>query len=406
MAEPKLIANLPEPTGSDDLRYFLGSRPGWLARVPRWVVLAAISGFVLLISVWSVFKNQPPGAPVPFLDLAIVLVGSLALLAMRRFPASVTTFTVLAHLVTPMFLGDLVALYALGAYGRKRWQIWSVAALAVLAYPGLLRTFPPDDGFLFQTLPAILVLNLFPLVVGLYMAGRRSRLFHWVERAERAEREQALIAERTRAEERTRMAREMHDSIAHQVSLVVVHAGALELVVKRDPEQAARAAATIQEVGRGALNELRQMIGVLRADPSDDTPEPPQPTLRDVEALVSASSDAGLEAELRVEGERRPLPDHIERAAYRVIQEALTNVHKHAGGSKATVTLTYEPERLVTSIRNTRPAKDFRRSLPSGGQGLIGLAERVQLAGGTIDSGPLPDGGFQVTATVPAAEPA
>ncbi|MGP4019581.1 sensor histidine kinase [Saccharopolyspora sp. 5N708] len=406
MAERKLVADRSEPTGPDDLRYFLGSRPSWLARVPRWVVLAAISGFVLLISVWSIMQNQPPGAPVPIKDLAVVLAGSLALLGMRRFPASVALFAAVAHYVTPMFWGSLVALYALGAYGRKRWQIWSITAFTVLAYPNWLGATIPLDVNTVEGLIGYAVINLFPVVVGLYMAGRRTRLLHWVERAERAEREQALIAERTRAEERTRIAREMHDSIAHQVSLVVVHAGALELLANRDPEKAARAAATIQAVGRGALNELRQMIGVLRADPTDDTPEPPQPTLRDVEALVTASSEAGLAAELRVEGQRRPLPDHIERAAYRVIQEALTNVHKHAGGSQAAVTLDYEPEHLVAAVRNTRPANDFQRSLPSGGQGLIGLAERVQLAGGTIASGPLPDGGFQVTATLPAAAPA
>ncbi|WP_148272078.1 sensor histidine kinase [Saccharopolyspora spinosa] len=269
--------------------------------------------------------------------------------------------------------------------------------------PGLLL-----NGFAFVTrgslfsLAIYVLFTLFPVVVGLYMAGRRARLAHWVERAERAEREQALIADRTRAEERARIAREMHDSIAHQVSLVVVHAGALELLANKDPEKAAQAAATIQDVGRGALNELRQMIGVLRSDPTDQAPEPPQPTLQDVEALVSASRDAGLAAELRIEGKRRQLPDHIERAAYRVIQEALTNVHKHAGGSRAAVALTYQPERLAVSVHNSRPAADFRRALPSGGQGLIGLGERVQLAGGDLDSGPLPDGGFRVTATLPA----
>ncbi|WP_190816805.1 sensor histidine kinase [Saccharopolyspora pogona] len=395
----KLIANLPGRFDPDEPAYFLGTRPAWLTRVPRWMILAAISGIVLLVSVWDILQNQPGWNFDVILPLAAALAGSLALLAMRRFPAAVTVVAVAAYLVTVHFWGTLVALYALGAYGRKHWQIWSTAAMSVV-----LRwyfVFDTRTSFLFFAIYALF--TLFPVVVGLYMASRRAWLAHWVERAERAEREQALIADRTRADERARIAREMHDSIAHQVSLVVVHAGALELLAKKDPEKAAQAAATIQDVGRGALNELRQMIGVLRSDATDQTPEPPQPTLQDVEALVSASSKAGLAAELRIEGERRQLPDHIERAAYRVIQEALTNVHKHAGGSQAAVALTYRPERLAVSVRNSRPASDFQRSLPSGGQGLIGLGERVQLAGGALDSGPLPDGGFQVTATLPAA---
>ncbi|MEV6232479.1 sensor histidine kinase [Saccharopolyspora shandongensis] len=400
-----LIANFPGKFAPDEQPNFVGTRPAWLARVPRWVILAVISGCVFVLSVWSTVLNNPDHDLEMWWQLATGLVGSLALLWMRRFPATVALAATVTHLATPFYLGGYVAQYALGAYGRKRWQIWGTAAVSIVASPAFLREIAAFSSIgNFAALVIMMsLLNLFPLVVGLYMAGRRARLAHWVERAERAEREQALIAERTRGEERARIAREMHDSIAHQVSLVVVHAGALELLAERDPAKAARAAATIQEVGRGALNELRQMIGVLRSDPSDQRPEPPQPTLQDVEALVSASSDAGLAAELRVDGDRRRLPDHVERAAYRVIQEALTNVHKHAGGSQASVALSYRPENLEISVRNSRPAEGFERSLPSGGQGLIGLAERVQLAGGDIDSGPLPDGGFRVTATLPAS---
>ncbi|MER7077657.1 Signal transduction histidine kinase [Saccharopolyspora kobensis] len=403
MATEKLNATSPSAVEPDEAP-FVGSRPSWLAGVPRWVVLAAISAITFAISAMSVLQNRPDfGAALPLLALA--LIGALALLGMRRFPIAVVLITTVLRLIEPMSsLAQLPALYALGAYGKKNWQIWGVAVLCVLEEPlaWLVKGFHGNFEALLSNLVVWSLFLFFPVVVGRYMAGRRTRLVHWVERAERAERERSLIAERTRSEERARIAREMHDSVAHQVSLVVVHAGALEMVAKADPEKAASAAATIQQVGRGALDELRQMIGVLRANPGDETPEPPQPKLKDLESLVSASRDAGLDVELVLTGDRRDLADQVERAAYRVVQEALTNVHKHAGGARATVALDYRPKQLALSVRNGRPAAGFQRSLPSGGQGLIGLAERVQLAGGEISSGRLPDGGFEVSATLPA----
>ncbi|MGW1679272.1 sensor histidine kinase [Saccharopolyspora sp. NPDC002376] len=402
MATEKLNAssNTAEPGEAP----FVGSRPSWLARLPRWVALAAISAIFCFLSAWSVLQNRPE-----FLDalplLVAALAGSLALLGMRRFPTAVAIANTVLHFVSP--LGSLAlfpALYALGAYGRKSWQIWGITAINALQLAQLGDLFKLDTQTLITSIVMQALLYSFPVIIGRYMASRRARLVHWVERAERAERERALIAERTRSEERARIAREMHDSVAHQVSLVVVHAGALEMVAKNDPEKAASAASTIQQVGRGALDELRQMIGVLRANPGDDTPEPPQPKLDDVEALVSASREAGLDIELTITGDRRNLSDQVERAAYRVVQEALTNVHKHAGGARAMVSLEYREKKLAVSIRNGRPAAGFQRSLPSGGQGLIGLAERVQLAGGKISSGQLPDGGFEVSATLPARE--
>ncbi|KAA5825877.1 sensor histidine kinase [Saccharopolyspora hirsuta] len=401
MATEKLSApssSTPEPEEEP----FVGTRPSWLAGVPRWVLLVTVSAVTFGLSTWSIVQNNPDfGDALP--KLVGALAAALALLGMRRFPVTVLLATTVVHVLVPLSMGQLPALYSLGAYGRKSWQVWSVAALVVLVE--VTWTFWPFDvnpDVLVTGLVMRALVLLFPVVVGRYMAGRRARLVHWVERAERAERERALIAERTRSEERARIAREMHDSVAHQVSLVVVHAGALEMVAKADPEKAASAAATIQQVGRGALDELRQMIGVLRANPGDETPEPPQPKLKDLEALVSASREAGLDVELEITGDRRDLSDQVERAAYRVVQEALTNVHKHAGGARATVSLDYGPKQLAVSIRNGRPAAGFQRSLPSGGQGLIGLAERVQLAGGEIRSGQLPDGGFEIAAALPA----
>jgi signal transduction histidine kinase len=147
------------------------------------------------------------------------------------------------------------------------------------------------------------------------------------------------------------------------------------------------------------------MVGVFRVGPPDaDSAQRPQPTLQDVAALVDASRKAGLDVRLHIKGQQHKLPDHIERTVYRVVQEALTNVHKHAGGSQAEVVLTHTPHHIQATISNTAPPAEFRRSLPSGGQGLIGLAERMELVGGTIDANPLPGGGFRVDVHVATKE--
>lgn len=401
MATEKLTASPPSTVAPEEGAPFVGSRPSWLAGVPRWVLLGFVSAVTFGLSAYSILANNPdPADALPL--LAVALASALVLLGMRRYPVTALLLITAGHVFITPSMALFPALYALGAYGRTNRRVWGVASLVVLV--NFVRQAVTEELTL-DLHPGVVVwvcTLLFPVFVGRYMAGRRAMLVHWVERAERAERERALIAERTRSEERARIAREMHDSVAHQVSLVVVHAGALEVVARNDPEKAASAAATIQQVGRGALDELRQMIGVLRANPGDDTPEPPRPKLKDLESLVSSSRDAGLDVELTVTGDRRDLGDQVERAAYRVVQEALTNVHKHAGGARATVAVDYGAERLAVTIRNGRPAAGFRRSLPSGGQGLIGLSERVQLAGGEISSGPLPDGGFEVAATLPA----
>ncbi|GAA4839888.1 sensor histidine kinase [Saccharopolyspora rosea] len=375
---------------------------GWIsrfrARTPPWGADLAVTVVFGALSVWSRVLNWPSGTVSEWAGLAVSVVSSLTLLWRRRFPAAVTVVNAVARYTGPGPMGLFAALYALGAYERNRWFVWGVPTALVLVEPfaqGWYHHGAPD----LQAYISVAVMHFLPVIIGLYVASRRALLAGWVDRAERAEREQALIAERTRSEERTRIAREMHDSVAHQVSLVVLHAGALEMLVEKNPAKATQAAATIQRVSRGALDELRQMIGVLRSGPDEDTA--PQPTLRQVDELVAGSREAGLDVDLRVEGDRRDLPDHIERAAFRVVQEALTNVHKHAGGARASVSLTYRPERLLVAVRNSRPADGFRRHLPSGGQGLIGLGERVQLAGGTLDAGALDDGGFRVTAELP-----
>ncbi|MBR7677125.1 two-component sensor histidine kinase [Streptomyces daliensis] len=382
----------------------------------------------------------------PWLNHCLAALVSLPLLLRRRFPEAVAGVALVAAVTQMSSFVCPFAFYAVGAYRgtRHRAVVWGSAVVGFLALaPWTQPGFGLRDLVTWVLLRYVLQV-LLPLVIGLYADARRAMLAALVERAERAEREQSLIAEAARVEERTRIAGEMHDVVSHQVSLMVVHANALE-VVAHDPEVTREAAVTIRTAGRQALDELREMIGVLRRGPDEDarpadgdgrtgegtpdgkdgtgdgdsgdggqrTARRPRPGLEQIPALVDASRAAGLKAVLRVEGEPRALPDAAERAAYRVVQEALTNVHKHAAGADTEVRLAHGAEALHVSVVNARPGRSAPRPgsspgaeeeplLPSGGHGLIGLGERVRLVGGTIETGPRPDGGFRVAITLPA----
>lgn len=235
-----------------------------------------------------------------------------------------------------------------------------------------------------------------PLVLGLWINARRQVLAGLRERAERLEREHAARAEQARAAERARIAREMHDVVAHKVSLIVVHAGALEVGAPDDDTE--RTAALIRATGREALTDLRAVLGVLRSPHAASDQLAPPPVLRDLDRLLRQSRSAGLVVRRHDEGAARPLPATAERAAYRVVQEALTNVHKHAGGAATDLTLRYLPGCFEVTVDN---APGSAEALPGSGLGLVGLRERLALIGGWLHAGPRPDGGFLVHARIP-----
>ncbi|MEV5765014.1 histidine kinase [Micromonospora sp. NPDC052213] len=267
---------------------------------------------------------------------------------------------------------------------------------------------------------------LFPLVVGLWVRARRDTLTALRDRAERLEREQEARAERVRAEERARIAREMHDVVAHRVSLMVVHAGALE-VTATDPATV-DTATLIRSTGRQALTDLREVLGVLRQPtPAGEPATTAAAGLAGVDDLVREARAAGQRIDRQDEGTPRPVPATVGRTGYRVVQEALTNVRKHAPGADTTVRLRYLPGGLEISVRTgpsaggparpgvdgrpvggaARPGADGRpvggAALPGAGLGLIGLRERVELLGGRLEAGPR-DGGFLVRALIPVEE--
>ncbi|GAA3749406.1 sensor histidine kinase [Micromonospora maritima] len=235
-----------------------------------------------------------------------------------------------------------------------------------------------------------------PALAGLWIGARRDVLAALRDRAERLEREQEARADRVRAQERARIAREMHDVVAHRVSLMVVHAGALE-VTTADPATV-ETAALIRSTGRAALTDLREVLGVLRQEPP--LPLPGRDAVGD---LVRESRAAGLRVGLTDEVTPGPVPGAVARTVHRVVQEGLTNVRKHAPDAAVAVRLRQLPEGIEVSVRNDPSDRDGP-VLPGAGLGLVGLRERVELTGGRLSAGPTPDGGFLLRALVPMGE--
>jgi signal transduction histidine kinase len=241
---------------------------------------------------------------------------------------------------------------------------------------------------------------------GAILAGRllRARQFAHQQVSQHARRLESERDETIRAavsQERTRIARELHDVVAHSVSVMVVQAGAAEDLLSRDPQRARLPLQTIQETGRQAVADMQRMLGLLRGGSSDQGLAP-QPGTEQLSELVDNMAEAGLPVQLRIEGRRRPLPAGVELAAFRVVQEALTNTLKHAGPAHADVLITYDDDALELQVRdngNGAAANGSGGTTP--GHGLIGIRERVAIYGGQVEAGPAKDGGFAVQARLP-----
>jgi len=242
---------------------------------------------------------------------------------------------------------------------------------------------------------------------GMYVRARRQLLDSLRDRAIQAEADRDLRLAQAREQERTRIAREMHDVLAHRISLVALNAGALEFRPDAPPEEIRQAAAVVRSNAHLALDELRDVIAVLRTDPQGElaAKEPPQPTLENVRALILQSRESGAEVAFEEDLDAETtVPDSIGRTAYRVVQEGLTNVHKHASGGSAAVAVSGSPgDGLLVEVRNRRPLVEApdEFQIPGSGIGLIGLSERVELSGGRLDHGIQPDGQFRLRAWLP-----
>jgi signal transduction histidine kinase len=304
------------------------------------------------------------------------------------------------------FLALLTAVYSVAAFGSPRAARLGLAAVLVVEPVALLD--PRDTPYSSWSDVAVGLLILTAVwVFGDSRRTRREQVEMIEERAVRAERERDEQARLAVREERTRIAREMHDIVAHSVSVMVVQAGAARRLVERDPHAAAEAAGQVEATGRDALREMRRAVGVLRADGEGDVTGAsgppaalePQPALSDVPALVAGYRDAGLDVRLRTDGEHCPLPSGVELAAFRIIQEALTNTIKHAGPARAEVRIVYGPDALTVVVADDGRGAGFEPG--PGGHGIAGMRERVTVYDGDLDAGPHPGGGFRVRARLP-----
>ncbi|MGW5861676.1 sensor histidine kinase [Streptomyces sp. NPDC055239] len=335
----------------------------------------------------------------------LVALGCLAALVWRRrFPLAVAMAVAIASTASALAAG--AALVALGSISTRRRPV--EIAVVVLAYVTSAQfsvevypvQSPPGTWWIQLMMPALTA--GIAVAVGMAIGARRVEVRSLRDRAESAEREQTARAAQTRAQERNRIAREMHDVLAHRISLVAMQAGVLDHRSGLSAEENRVLVRGIAEGSHQALEELRDVLGVLRADPGH--PEPPQPSLDRIPDLVADARSSGLDATLTTTVEGTP-SDVVGRTCYRVVQEGLTNAAKHAPGAPVHVTLEGAAgDRLDVSVRNS-PAAAKAAQRPASGFGLLGLTERVGLAGGRLDHHPTPDRGYLLTARLPWPNP-
>ncbi|UFR04040.1 MULTISPECIES: sensor histidine kinase [Streptomyces] len=438
-------------TGEDHARALTG--PWWWPRRRS----AVLDGALALVSAVECAAEGVPfareaGIPAS-VGIVFGLVAGSVLLVRRKWPVAVVLVSIAVTPAEMGFLMGVVGLYTLAAAEVPRRIIGALAGMsllgtAVVTFVRVRQDMARGDLTLgdwfvpFAAVTTALGLTAPPVLLGLYVGARRRLMESLRERADSLERELQLLAERAeeraewaRNEERTRIAREMHDVVAHRVSLMVVHAAALQAVARKDPEKAVRNAALVGDMGRQALTELREMLGVLRAGEgagrravgvplaavgeaaaaaaaeaasraAEEAGAVEGPCLSELEELIGQSAAAGMVVDLSVEGEVRSYAAEVEQTAYRVVQEALTNVHKHAAGAKTHVRLAHRVSEIAMQVENEpppEPASASAAGLPSGGNGLVGMRERVVALGGVFVSGPTEAGGFRVSAVIPAA---
>lgn len=349
------------------------------------------------------YSASDAASPPAWLAAANVILGVPACLALwlrRRWPLGVALALLPAMMLTTLgALAGAIALFGVAVHRPARTAVPVAAAyFAACLASFALWPQPPEDPLWVSVVFLVLFITGL-LAWGMYVRARRELVATLRERAERAEAEQEAMAQRARADERTRIAREMHDVVAHRVSLIALHAGGLELRPDAPAEEVRETAGLIRRTARMAMEDLRGALGVLRAADGPEAPDAPQPTLADLPRLVEDSRRAGARVELALDvpADARP-PEAVGRDAYRIVQEALTNVHKHARGAATSVAVRGAPgEGLAIEVRNPLPVGQAAPTLPGAGAGLVGLTERVTLAGGEIAHGPS-DGDFVVRA--------
>ncbi|MFF7551868.1 sensor histidine kinase [Streptomyces olivaceus] len=380
------------------------SRPRTIEALTLTLLLAiALSGSFLSFAVM-------PGPPPLWSGVALSAFACAVLPWRRRFPVRVLAVTTLCtvavsalgHLVTAMIMGPLmVAQYSVSLRAERRagWYA-ALVATAALVTSGLFHSELRDQWLVGLVNPAAWV----PLsaAFGSYLRVRRE---YAAARAEHVAREREEEARHRVVQERMRIARELHDVVAHHLTLAHAQAGVATHLARTDPEQAYEIMDRLSDTTAAALRELKSTVGLLRQDTDADDELAPAPGLARLPDLVAACAAADLTVTISTEGEPRPLAPGLDLTAYRIVQEALTNVTKHAGPVTAEVRLAHTPRFLTLTVTNDTAAGSRPTPPPGPGFGLLGMRERALAAGGTLHAGPLPGGGFEIACTLPLHGP-
>ena len=382
------------------------------ARRPvQQLIDAAVPVLLAVLAVTQLVADRPPGNPT---FLTVSALGAVLPLGLRRRAPLAVTLVVMAAVVAQVlaaggepatfaaFLATLICVYTLGREARPAAMTAGfVLVAAAVTTTALLqaRTAP------IQPFDAVYPLVYFGLAGGLgaFVRQRALRLTAVEGRATALEGALEREAELAAAQERARIARELHDVVAHGLSLMVVQAEAAEEMLSHSPASAAQPLHRVQETGRQSLAEMRRLLGVLRSDGDAPVSTAPQPSLHRLPELVQEAADVGLRVDVEVDGERADLAPGVELAAYRIVQEALTNTRRHANARSACVRLAYSPENLRVEVTDDGTGTGEHPN--RGGHGLIGMRERAAVYGGTLEARAGP-GGFRVVAVLPVGNPA
>ena len=369
----------------------------WLRTPPPRVVDVLVT---LAVGVPTVVASVASGAGQnrSVQGLLFGLAATLPLLVRRRWPfavlAAIVAVGALATVTVPFQIPLVLALYTIGAH--RSWEA-TIAAGGAVVVAVVLYAIVADPVGGGDFIGAALLCAISG-GTGLYVGGKRTSISVLEEQAARLARERELLAREAVAEERVRIAQELHDVVGHNVSLIVVQAQALGAT-----HPAVRAATDqLADLGRATMGEMHRTLRLLR-DSDDDAEFAPQPGLDDLDGLLSRSRAAGLEVELAVEGAPRRLAQSVDLSAFRIVQEALTNVVKHAGRARTSVTIAYGPDALELTIVDGGTGGPREPAAP-GGHGLIGMRERAALFGGRLTAGPRAGTGFEVHASLPYDE--
>jgi signal transduction histidine kinase len=389
---------VPHPDADPDATRLRRSTRDWLVDVTAFLGALAVGA-----SSFFAEGTDVPGALV-FWDLVFGVAACCALWLRRRWPVGVALAMIPISTFSAFSAGAaLIALFTVAVH--RRFAV--VAMLAVASVPALalyLIIRADDENAWWVSAVVSALLGGAVIAWGMFVRARRQLVLSLRDRALRAESEQQLRVEQARQQERARIAREMHDVLAHRISLLSLHAGALEFRPDASAEEIARAAGVIRAGAHQALEDLREVIGVLRDDPESGDPERPQPTLVDLPELLEESRRAGMHvtSECGV-AEPGAVPVAVGRNAYRIVQEGLTNARKHAHGAAVAVTIDGAPGTGLTLEVRNRLSLARAAAIPGAGTGLVGLAERATLAGGRLAYGRTADGDFRLWAWLPWA---